>query len=214
MFKCCYKHVEVFTRFKELKSRAKHGQCFKKRFEGITVFLYQIHTFRIVSESFFRSWLFLTSWRVELLIWAFLPEECARARINRSESKRESKRSSMRFIWQRCTDSLRKYVFKEVCFCLWGKDNLVQLPEEPSVTWTVDAVCFFGAATEFLKRVCWWTFYKPGPVRRWICTWFDTERWSGPSYERSRSWFRTSDDKWNCIKRGFCWRLEQMLVTL
>ncbi len=48
-------------------------------------------------------------------------------------------------------DSLGKNVSKEVCFCLWGKDNLVQLPEEPSVTWTVDAVCFSAAATEFLK---------------------------------------------------------------
>ncbi len=45
-----------------------------------------------------------------------------------------------------CTvlDSLRKNFSKEVCFWLWGKDNLVQLPEEPSVTWTVDAVCFSG----------------------------------------------------------------------
>ncbi len=48
-------------------------------------------------------------------------------------------------------DSLGKNVSKEVCFLLWGKDNLVQLPEEPSVTWTVDIVCFSGAATEFLK---------------------------------------------------------------
>ncbi len=64
----------------------------------------------------------------------------------------------------------------------------------------MDAVCFSGSATEFYKCVCWRTFYKQGPVRRWICKLFDTERWSGPSYKRSRSWFRTADDKWNGIK--------------
>ncbi len=85
-------------------------------------------------------------------------------------------------------------------FWLWRKDNLVKLPEEPSITWTVDAVCFSGEATEFLKCVCWRTFYKQGPVRRWICTLFNTERWSSPSYKRSRSWFRTDDGKWNGIK--------------
>ncbi len=63
-------------------------------------------------------------------------------------------------------DLLEKNVSKEVCFWLWGKDNLVQLPKEPSVTWTVDAVCFSGEATEFCKCVClflsfrWWMFYK------------------------------------------------------
>ncbi len=89
---------------------------------------------------------------------------------------------------------------KNVCFYLWGKDNLVQLPEEPSGTWTVDAVCFSGEVAEFLECVFWWTFYKQGPVRRWGCASFDTERWSGPSYKRSRSWFRTADGKWNAIK--------------
>ncbi len=86
----------------------------------------------------------------------------------------------------RTQDSLRTNVSKDVCFWLWGKDNIVQLPEEPSVKWTVDAVCFSGAATEPLKCICWQTFYKQGPVRRWICTSFDTERWSSPSYKRSR----------------------------
>ncbi len=38
-------------------------------------------------------------------------------------------------------------------------------------------------------------FYKQGPVRRWICTSFDTERWSGPSDKRSRSCFGTAGGK-------------------
>ncbi len=41
---------------------------------------------------------------------------------------------------------------------------------------------------------------QQGPVRRWICTSFNTERWSGPSYKRSQSWFRTADGKWKSIK--------------
>ncbi len=78
-----------------------------------------------------------------------------------------------------------------------GKITLFSFPKEPSVTWRVDAVCFLGAATEFLKCVCWRTFYKQSPVRHGICTSFDTERWSGPSYKRSRTWFGTADGKWN-----------------
>ncbi len=152
-------------------------------------------------QKVFRSWLFVTSWRVELLIWAFLPEERARARIDRSESKSESALINALYLAALHEIHSGSMSLKKCVFVCEGKI-------------TSGCSLFFGAATEFLKRVCWWTFYKPGPVRRWICTWFDTERWSGPSYERSRSWFRTSDGKWKCIKYGFCWRLEQMLVTL
>ncbi len=97
-----------------------------------------------------------------------------------------------------------KNVSKEVCFWLKGKDNFVQLPKEPRITWTMDAVCFSGQ--QGVSHLCLLTnFYKQGPVRRWICISFDTERWSGLSYKRSRSWFRTADGKWNGIKCLFCW---------
>ncbi len=91
-----------------------------------------------------------------------------------------------------------------VYFWLWGKDNLVQLPTEPSVTWTVDAIYFSGAATEFCKCVCWFpsfrplVFYKQCPVQCWICTSFDTD--SIPSDKGSRTWFETAGSKWNGIK--------------
>ncbi len=49
-------------------------------------------------------------------------------------------------------------------------------------------------------------FYKQGPFRRWICTSFDTQRWSGGSYIRSQSWFRTAGGKWNGITCLFCWQ--------
>ncbi len=53
---------------------------------------------------------------------------------------------------------------------------------------------------EFHKCVCCRTFYNQGPVQHCICTPFDTDRWSGPSYKISQSWFRTADGKWNGIK--------------
>ena len=83
---------------------------------------------------------------------------------------------------------------------MWGKDYRVQLPKEPSVTRTVDAVCFSGAVTECSKCVCvfssfqWRMFYKQGPGRRWICTWFAIKTWSGPSDKRPHSC------KYNCIR--------------
>ncbi len=47
-------------------------------------------------------------------------------------------------------DSLGKNVSKEVCFWLWGKDNLVQLPKR-NHRYVNSGVCFSGAAMEFLK---------------------------------------------------------------
>ncbi len=60
---------------------------------------------------------------VELLIWAFLPEERAHASTGaRAANQHASIGSAAR-------DSLGKNVSKEVCFWLRGKDNLVQLPK-------------------------------------------------------------------------------------
>ncbi len=96
--------------------------------------------------------------------------------------------------------SLGKNVSKEVCFWLWGKDNLVQLPKTTHRYVNSGYSLFFRGSDGVSQVFCWQTFYKQGPIRRWICTWFNTERWSGPSYKRSRSWFRTADGKWNGIK--------------
>ncbi len=94
-------------------------------------------------------------------------------------------------------DSFRKNSLKRCIFVCEGKITLFSFPKVYRITWTVDAVFFFRSAMEFHKCVCWRTFYKPGPGRCWICTSFDTERWSSPSYKSSRSWFRTTDGKWN-----------------
>ncbi len=134
---------------------------------------------------------------MELLIWAFLPEERA---VHASTRVRTRARPSTRFI--RCTarDSLGKNVSKEVCFWLWGKDNLVQLPKRTHRYVNSGHSLFFRGSNGVSQVFCCRTFYKQGPIRRWICTSFNTERWSGPSYKRSRSWFRTADGKWNGIK--------------
>ncbi len=97
-------------------------------------------------------------------------------------------------------DSLGKNVSKEVCFWLWGKDNLVQLPKTTHRYVNRGYSLFFRGSNGVSQVLCSRTFYKQGPIRRWICTSFNTERWSGPSYKRSRSWFRTADGKWNGIK--------------
>ncbi len=132
---------------------------------------------------------------MELLIWAFLPEERARTRIDQSESESAPINALQSAGWQHGPRSGRMFLNK----CVFGceeKITLFSFPKEPSVTWTVDIVCFSGASMEFLK--CF--VDEQGPIRRWICTSFNTERWSGPSYKRSRSWFRTADGKWNGIK--------------
>ncbi len=76
---------------------------------------------------------------------------------------------------------------REECFWLWGKDNLVQLPKRTHRYVNSGYSLFFRGSNGVSQVFCWRTFYKQGPIRRWICTSFNTERWSGPSYKRSRS---------------------------
>ncbi len=132
---------------------------------------------------------------MELLIWAFLPEERACTRIDQSVPINALQSAG----WQHGTRSGRMSLKKCVFGCE-GKITLFSFPKEPTVTWTVDIVCFFRGSNGVSQVFCWRMFYKQGPIRRWICTSFNTERWSDPSYKRSRSWFRTADGKWNGIK--------------
>ncbi len=135
--------------------------------------------------------------------------------VHASTRVRARARPSTRFNRQAgSTGLLGKNVSKEVCFWLWGKDNLVQLPKTTHRYVNSGYSLFFRGSNGVSQVFCWRTFYKQGPIRRWICTSFNTERWSGPSYKRSRSWFRTADGKWNGIKWLFCWQSEQVLVTL
>ncbi len=117
----------VIYTVKELDSNAKHGQSFRKRFGRITECFcakYTLPGFLQVSESFFRSWLFMTSWRVELLVWAFLPEE------------REQEQAHQRTSFGSATrDSLGNNVSKE-CLCVFGckvKITLFSFPKNPAL---------------------------------------------------------------------------------
>ncbi len=134
--------------------------------------------------------------------------------MHRAEWERERARQHASIGRLAARASLGKNVSKEVCFWLWGKDNLVQLPKTTHRYVNSGYSLFFRGSNGVSQVFCWRTFYKQGPIRRWICTSFNTERWSGPSYKRSRSWFRTADGKWNGIKCLFCWQSEQVLVTL
>ncbi len=130
----------VYT-VKELDSHAKYGESFKKQFgRNLEKSYFWVRT--SFGEFFFDRG---SCWRKRG--WNSLYGHFSQKSAPVHTSTRARARASLG-----CTarDSLGKNVSKEVCFWLWGKDNLVQLPEEPSVTWTVDAVCFFGAATEFL----------------------------------------------------------------
>ncbi len=129
---------------------------------------------------------------MELLIWAFFLEERARARIDWSES------AAINMLHSAARDSLRKNVSKCVFGCE-GKITMFSFPKNPALCKQWMQFFFPGQQLSF-SIVFVDERYKQGQVRRWICTLFDTERWSGLSYKRSRSWFRTAGGKWNDIK--------------
>ncbi len=83
---------------------------------------------------------------MELLIWAFL----VRARIDQSERESAPINALQSAGWLHGTRSGRTSLKKCVFGCE-GKITLFSFPKQPTVTWTVDIVCFSGAAMEFLK---------------------------------------------------------------
>ncbi len=193
---------------KEFDSHAKHGQSFKKKIGRITEY-FCAKNLRTSFGEFF-SIVVLYDVNDGGTPYMGISRPCT----HRPEWERERahQRASVGRLAARA--SLGKNVSKEVCFWLWGKDNLVQLPKTTHRYVNSGYSLFFRGSNGVSQVFCWRTFYKQGPIRRWICTSFNTERWSGPSYKRSRSWFRTADGKWNGIKWLFCWQSEQVLVTL
>ncbi len=111
---------------KEFDSHAKHGQSFKKKFGRITEYFCAKNLtsgFVQVSESFF-SIVVLYDVNDGGTPYMGISRPCT----HRPEWERERAHQRASF---GCTarDSLGKNVSKEVCFWLWGKDNLVQLPK-------------------------------------------------------------------------------------
>ncbi len=136
----------VYT-VKELDSHAKHGQSFKKWFGSMTVFLWQKSYFH-VRTSFWKIFSIEALHDVNEGGTPYMGISPGRPRpcTHRPERACAHQRASFSSTAQ---NSLWKNVSKEVCFWLWGKDKLVQPPEEPSVTWTVDALCFSGQQRSF-----------------------------------------------------------------
>ncbi len=183
---------------KEFDSHAKHGQSFKKMFWTYNrVFLCQKYHFRVRTSfgEFFDRWSWWCKRRWNSLYGHFSRKNTP---LHASTGARAANQHAS--IGSAARASLGKNVSKEVCFWLWGKDNLVQLPKTTHRYVNSGYSLLFRGSNGVSQVFCWRTFYKQGPIRRWICTWFNTERWSGPSYKRSRSWFRTADGKWNGIK--------------
>ncbi len=191
----------AFRVVKEFDSHAKHGQSFKKIFWTYNrVFLCQKSLFR-VRTSFGEFFSIVVLDDVNDGGTPYMGISPGRTRPCSHRPARERERTHQcASIGSAARDSLGKNVSKEVCFWLWGKDNLVQLPKRTQRYVNSGYSLFFRGSNGVSQVFCWRTFYKQGPVQRWICTSFNTERWSGPSYKRSRSWFRTADGKWNGIK--------------
>ncbi len=107
---------------KELDSHAKHGQRFKNKFGRITEYFCAKNFFLITA---------LHDVNEGGTTCMGISPRGTRMCTHRPERERAHQHASFG-----CTarDSLRKNVSKEVCFWLYRKDNLVQLPEEPSVT--------------------------------------------------------------------------------
>ncbi len=136
---------------KEFDSHAKHGQSFKKKIWTYNrVFLCQKSHFRIRTSfgEFFSIVVLYDVTTVELLIWHFSGKNASVHASSRVRARGSAhQRGSIGRLSARA--SLGKNVSKEVCFWLWGKDNLVQLPKQPTVTWTVDIVVFPGQQWSF-----------------------------------------------------------------
>ncbi len=80
----------------------------------------------------------------------FSRKERVRARIDQSESESAPINGLQSAGWQHWPRSGRMSLKKCVFGCE-GKITLFSFPKQPTVTWTVDIVCFSGAAMEFLK---------------------------------------------------------------
>ncbi len=122
---------DVYT-VKELDYHAKHGQHF-------TIWMYNsisVLNISLPGSYKFRRVVFDCSSCRHKRWWNSLYGHISRKNAPVHASTRERAKAAHQHASFGCTvrDSLGKNVSKEVCFWLWGKDNLVKLPEEPSVT--------------------------------------------------------------------------------
>ncbi len=135
---------------KEFDSHAKHGQSFKKKnWTYNRVFLCQKSHFQVcTSFGEFFSIVVLDDVNNGGTPYMGVSSRRTRPYTHRPEWERERAHQRASIGRLAARDSLGKNVSKEVCFWLWGKDNLVQLPK---TTHRYVNSCFSGAAMEFLK---------------------------------------------------------------
>ncbi len=139
----------VYT-VKELDSHAKHGQSFKKIFWTYNrVFLCQISHFR-VRTSFGEFFSIVVLDDVNDGGTPYMGISPGRTHPYTHRPEREQPINTLQSAALHGTRSGRMSLKKCVFGCE-GKITLFSFPKEPTVTWTVDIVCFSGAAMEFLK---------------------------------------------------------------
>ncbi len=135
---------------KELDSHAKHGQSFKKMFWTYNrVFLCQKSHFR-VRTSFGEFFSIVVLDDVNDGGTPYMGISPGRTRPCTHRPEREQPINTLQSAALHGTRSGRMSLKKCVFGCE-GKITLFSFPNEPTVTWTVDIVCFSGAAMEFLK---------------------------------------------------------------
>ncbi len=101
--------------------------------------------------------------------------------------------------------------------CVFGceeKITLFSFPKEPTATWTVDIVCFSGAAMEFLKCVCWQTFINKAQFDAGFAHRLILKDGAVPAVKDPGHDSELPDGKWNSIKclcfvgdQRKCWSL-------
>ncbi len=139
----------VYT-VKEFDSHAKHGQSFKKRIWTYNrVFLCQKSHFR-VRTSFREFFSIVVLDDVNDGGTPYMGISPGRTRPCAHRPEREQPINTLHSAALHGTRSGRTSLKKCVFGCE-GKITLFSFPKQPSVTWTVDIVCFSGAAMEFLK---------------------------------------------------------------
>ncbi len=143
----------VYT-VKELDSHAKHGQSLKKRFGSMTeYFCAKKSSFRVrTSLGKFFSIMALPD--VMKCGTPYMGISPGRTHLCMHQPEWEQERAHQHASsGSAARDSLRKNVSKEVCFWLWGKDNLIQLPKRTQHYMNSGCSLFFWGSNR-VSQVC------------------------------------------------------------